>query len=300
MAREKEKWKKEMEKEKEEWKKEVAKENEERKKEVEKEKEDRRKEMEKEKNERETTIEGRRSHGERNGEQHSQHGGGERKQSIVLTDSNGRGSTPDSVMNHIPLEERGKHDVKLHVAYTAGEAFRRVGDGEIDVRNATVIIDNLTNDVRGTRLRPAASPQELVQRVHSLRERLRAAGATATVVCEVKPMEVVDVTPHNKALNDYLYNLGRSGHGCMTQVRRSYLQRDGYHLRPQYDAVLDRTYAYAIRGVPVPSPTPTGDFVPEFSRRRRDRDWPALSGGDYGWSQREGGETPVIVHGFSW
>ena len=294
VEKEKAERKKEVEKEREEWRKEVEKEKEERKKEVEKEKEER-------KRRRETTDEtgNDREQRSQDGEQRSQHGGGERSRlSVILTDSNGRDSTSDSVKNHIPLGERGDHEIKLHVAYTTEEAFRRVGDGGIDVRNATVIIDNLTNDVRGTRLRPALSPQELVQRVDILRERLRAAGATAAVVCEVKPMEVVDVTPYNKALDDYLRSRGI--YGCATQVRRSFLQRDGFHIRPQYDAVLDRSYACAVRGVPVPSPTPTSDFVPEFVKRRRNQEWPTLSASDSGWGQRGGGEAPVIVHGWSW
>ena len=288
--------KKEVEKERAEWKKEVEKEKNERKKEAEKEKEEKRKGEEKEKEERERrAVEDRRSPAE----QRDQLGGVERqRRSVVLTDSNGREATPDSVKRHISPEERDKHDVKLHVAYTTEEAFRRVGAGEIDVRNATVIIDNLTNDVRGTRQRQAVSPEELVQRVDQLRERLRAAGATATVVCEIKPMEVLDVSSHNRALHRYLQAQGEWG--CPTQIRRSFLQRDGYHLRQQYDAVLDRTYACAIRGIPVPSPTPTEDFVPEIDRRRRDFNWPSLPGNGNRLGQRRGGGNPMNLHGWGW
>ena len=217
----------------------------------------------------------------------------------MLTDSNGREATPDSIKRHIPPDEREEHDVRLHVAYTTEEAFRRVDSGEIDVKNTTVIIDNLTNDVRGTRQRPAVSPEELVKKVDRLREKLRAAGATATVVCEVKPMEILDVSLHNKALHYYLQAQGRSGYGCPTQIRRSFLQRDGFHIRQQYDSVLDRTYACAIRGIPVPSPTPTEDFMPEIDRRRREANWPRLPGSNM-WGQRRGGEGPMNVHGWGW
>ena len=47
--------------------------------------------------------------------------------------------------------------------------------GKADVRGAIVVIDNLTNDVRGTWRRAAATPEELVRRVDISRGDLRQA-----------------------------------------------------------------------------------------------------------------------------
>ena len=192
--------------------------------------------------------------------------------------------------------------LKIHVAYTTDEAVRRIGD-DIDVQNAIVVIDNLTNDVRGTRQRPAASPAQLVERVDRLRRRLQEAGAAYSVTCEVKPMEVCDVRMHNAALHEYLRSqqtTTTTAYGCRTQIRREFLQRDGFHIRPQFDSVIDRTYACAIFGINVPCPTPVKDFTPEFARRNFERDFPSLTGDDDRLDQRGGGRAPVTVHGWYW
>ena len=146
----------------------------------------------------------------------------------------------------------------------------------MDVKDAIVVVDVLTNDVRGTRQRPAASPEDLVWRVHRLRERLWEAGAAAVVICQLKPMEIADVTLYNSLLDDYLRAQGGTGFGCRTQVLRSHLKPDGYHVRGQFDSVIDMTYACAILGRPVPRPTPLEDFAPEMARRRYRAEWPSL------------------------
>ena len=179
-------------------------------------------------------------------------------------------------------------DISVVVAYTTEEAARLVGSGKLNVRGATGIVDNLTNDIRGTRLRPAVSPPELVRNVDRLRGRLKSEGATDVVVCQAKPMQTADVTPHNQQLSEYLRGQVR-GYGCRTQIRLEYLKSDGFHIRPQFDSVIDKTYACAIRGVSVPSPTPPNEFVPISVRRRWESDWPRISGGitsnrNHGWS----------------
>ena len=122
----------------------------------------------------------------------------------------------------------------------------------------------------------------------------------AAVGCQIKPMEVVDVTPHNWVVNEYLQTAEWSNYGCRTQIRRSFLRNDGFHINPRYASVLDKTYACAILGEHVPSPTPDDDFFPEFARRRYEKDWPGLAGSDDSRGQRGGGGGPVIVHGWSW
>ena len=205
-----------------------------------------------------------------------------KKRCIVLTDSNGSQVTHHSIMNHVPREMRGEVSFDVVVAYTLDEAHRRIDRGEIRVEGATVIIDDLTNDVRGTRHRPAATPQQLVRLVDTLRRRVMAAGAEAVIVCQLKPMQVVDVTPFNELLNEYLRRekeRGRDGYGCQTQIRLEHLKGDGYHIRPDFASVLDRTYACAFIGIDVPDPTPWDEFAPSFVRRRWEADWPRLVGG---------------------
>ena len=173
-------------------------------------------------------------------------------------------------------------EISVEVVYTLDVAYRRVDRGMINVRGATVVIDNLTNDVRGTQTRPAVSPQLLVRQVDRLRLRVMEAGAAAVVVCQLKPMQIRDVTPYNTLLDDYLRlerEQGRGGHGCRTQIRLKHLKSDGYHVMPQMDSTIDRTYACAFLGIPVPCPTPWDEFVPPHDRRRWETQWPRLVGG---------------------
>ena len=217
--------------------------------------------------------------------------GGDRNQRyIILTDSNGKGAMSHSVKNHIPRDKWASVKVEVVVAFTLDEAYRLVDRGNIDVREAVVIIDDLTNDARGTHTRPAVIPTQLIRMVDRLRRRLMAAGARNTVVCQIKPMQVTNVIPFNDALDAYLREekaKGRGGFGCQTQIRLSYLRNDGYHVKPQYDSVVDKTYACAIMGTQVPDPTPGGAFMPDLARRRWETEWPAAGSGrhsdDHGW-----------------
>lgn len=204
---------------------------------------------------------------------------------IVLTDSNGRNTTQNTIMNHVPRENRKEIDVEVVVAYTLDEAYRRIDRGEIDVGGAIVLVDDLTNDVRGTRQRPAVTPQQLLRLVDNLRRRVMAAGAQAVIVCQLKPMQTVDVTPFNQQLCDYLRRekkRGRDGFGCRTQIRLDYLKGDGYHVRPDFLSVIDRTYACAFLSAEVPDPTPLDEFAPSFVREQWKADWPRLAGGGAG------------------
>ena len=187
--------------------------------------------------------------------------------------------------------------MKIIPVYTTEEAIQRVRRLDIDVCNAKVVVDVLTNDVRGTRQRPAASPEELVERVDRLRRNLLAAGADGIVICQLKPMEVVDVTPYISVVHDYLQAQGGTGYGTSTQIRRNFLKPDGFHIQPQFAGVIDRTYACALMGIHVPDPTPWEDFAPDFARRRRNIDWPKLvrSGGG---GQRGVFEGPQMHHGW--
>ena len=121
------------------------------------------------------------------------------------------------------------------------------------------------------------------------------AGAAATVVCQLKPMQIADVTLYNEALNSYLreqHLRGAAGFGCRTQIRLSYLKSDGYHVKPDYDSTIDRTYACAIMGERVPCPTPWEGFIPDQNRRRWESEWPVVGGLGSGGQNR--------IHGWRW
>ena len=201
---------------------------------------------------------------------------------FILDRHKGREATHGSILNHVPRDRRGEFDIEVAVAYTLDEAHRRIDRGEFRLEGATVLVDNLTNDVRGTRSRPSVSPQQLVRLVDSLRRKVMAAGAAAVTVCQLKPMQTTDVTPFNDLLNSYLRRekqRGRDGFGCGTMIRLDNLRGDGYHLKPECWSVLDRTYACALLGVDVPFPTPWNDFAPSFVRQRWESEWPRLGGG---------------------
>ena len=108
------------------------------------------------------------------------------------------------------------------------------------------------------------------------------------VVCQLKPMAVVDVRPYNEVLSNYLTACGPGGFGCLTQIRMEFLKPDGFHVHQRYCTVIDRTYACAIRGIPVPCPTPQDNFVPSFVRRRMDREFPRLVGQAGGNGMQDG------------
>ena len=174
---------------------------------------------------------------------------------------------------------------------TLEEAVRRIDRGEIALRGSTVLIDNLTNDVRGTRSKSAVSPRQLVRLVDQVRRRVMAAGAEAVVVCQLKPMRTTNVTPYNDLLNSYLRaekNKGRDGFGCRTMIRLDSLKADGFHIKPDFVSVIARTYACAFLGTEVPDPTPWDQFSPSQDRRAWELDWPRLAGGratmmHHGW-----------------
>ena len=222
--------------------------------------------------------------------------GRRRRKGVILTDSNGREATEHSVKNHMPREVREDYEIAICVAYTLEEAFHRVSRGEIDVRGATVIVDNITNDVRGTRQRPATTPEETTFRVDRLRKKLLAVGAEAVIIAEIKPMQHVDVRPHNHYLHNYLQAQGEDG--IRTQIRMNYLRHDGFHVGRQFDSLVDKTYACALLGVPVPCPTPIDDFEPDHVRRRRDIDWPVMKSANAQMVRTNEGQNRV--HGWEW
>ena len=197
---------------------------------------------------------------------------------LILTDSNGRDSTPESVKAHMPREERDKYDIQIVVAYRLEDAFYQIRRKEIDVRGAYVVIDNITNNIKGNWRYPPEPPERVINRVAALRELIISSSAAAVVVAEVKPMGICDVRPFNWRLHEFLASCGNNGFGCKTQVRMEFLAADGTHVDHRYKSVIDRTYAYALLGTHVPCPVPDDNFAPLFIRRRWESEWPRLVG----------------------
>ena len=207
---------------------------------------------------------------------------------VVFADSNGQHTTAEAIKNHIQTEERKNFDIEVVPAFHVEDAFYMIEKRRIDVSGAIVIVDCLTNDVRGTRQRQPLEPEELVRQIHVLREKTQWANARETVICQVKPMRYVDVTPHNVLLHEYLCGQGVSG--CQTMIHMEFLKHDGYHILPQFKSVLDRQYACALLGTPVPCPTPYENFISGYIRQTYNQNWPSLSrrnegpNSRYGWS----------------
>ena len=116
----------------------------------------------------------------------------------------------------------------------------------IDVRDPVTIIDKLTNDVRGRKLRSSLTPEDFIRGISQLRASLRKAGVRNTVVCEVKPMMIKNVDPYNHRLSGYLRGQSQ-GLGYPTQIRLKHLKRDGFHVRYAFQGIIDQTYAGAIK-----------------------------------------------------
>ena len=197
----------------------------------------------------------------------------DRQRVIIFADSNGKETTEEEIMSHIVREERDRYDIKVIPAFHAEDVFKMVRDNQVDVDGAILVIDCLTNDVRGTKRKSAIGPEELIRQVDLVRGMTQR--ARETVLCQVKPMRRVDVTRHNALLHEYLCAQG--SFGCQTMIRSEYLKWDGFHILPQYKSVLHRQFACALLGIPVPCPTPFVDFVSGHIGRQHDQEWPTLS-----------------------
>ena len=196
-----------------------------------------------------------------------------RRKCIVFTDSNGRDVTADSIRKHMPTETGDNYDITVDVAVRLDTAFYRVREGLLDVKDCIVLIDNVTNDVKGNWKHFPADPEETVRRIDLLRAALFAAGAATVIVCQVKPMRSLDVRLHNEHIHQYLKDVP-GGYGVPTMVRMEYLRKDGLHIDSRYDSILDRNYAYALQGTRIPCPTPHCNFIPDDVRRTYYADFP--------------------------
>jgi hypothetical protein len=174
---------------------------------------------------------------------------------LILTDSNGAGVTEDTVKRHMPKEMWQKCRIRVVTTYILFEAFDRIRDGKIEVEGARVVLDVTTNNIRDTRGQAQMTPQELIDRVGKVVTIMKEKGARGMTVCEVKPMNLMDMTPYSKSLYHSCRNKKISW--CQTQSGVRNLRDDGYHMLPASFRVLNVTYAYAVMGKPVPNPTPT-------------------------------------------
>ena len=209
---------------------------------------------------------------------------------VVFTDSNGRNATtPDSILQHLPAKDRDGYDIQLEIVFHVEEATSRLESEEITIPGSYFIIDCLSNDARDTRSGPALTPNELVSKVASLREKLWAGGAAGVVVCSLRPTLRADIGLHNFAVHRYLLSQKEidGGHGSCSQVRLEHLRLDGLHLQPQFFHILQRTFANIIQGKDNPPPTPTRDSLPMHVRNTWNR-------------ANEGLGSNVFNHGWSW
>ena len=204
----------------------------------------------------------------------------QRRQCLIITDSNGQETTADTIRDHIVREQRDELDIFIeHGVWRLEDAFKRIRRGNIDVSGRTVVLDNLTNNVRGSKKDPPDSPDDFIAKVDELRHLILARGARDLRIMQIKPMRHVDVRPYNERLHRYLLDCPDPTYGSGTMIRMSFLKGDGFHIHPMYHSVLDRTYACALLAVEVPCPTPDDDFVPIEVRRNFQRDWPRLARG---------------------
>ena len=197
---------------------------------------------------------------------------------VVITDSNGKDITQESIRNHMPTNKRAKYEISVVVAYRLEDAYERIKKGHVNVDNAYVVIDNITNNLRGGKNHAPESPELVMNRVAVLREFILARAAKAVVVCELKPMRRVDVRLASLMIHNYLVSCGKAGYGCHTQIRMSFLKDDGFHVQPKHLSILDKTYACALLGIHVPDPTPFNDLTPESVRRSWEIQWPRMGG----------------------
>ena len=193
---------------------------------------------------------------------------------VVLTDSNGRRIKPDNIKAHIPRHQRDRFDIRVEVIYTLMEAYDKLGRGGLKVEGEAVLLDVSTNDVRGTARVPRTRPDEVAARFERVARLLLEKGAVGVCVCEVKPMNFMDVTPYSNAIHSACLRMRAQGHqvqGMETQIGVSNLMKDGFHIMPSFAGVLDKTYACAVVGVPVSCPTPSWDRYRDPSLKDR---WP--------------------------
>ena len=208
-----------------------------------------------------------------------------------MVDSNGKGVTPNTIRNHMHREERREWEVQVEQVFRLEEARDKVRRGEIRVRGAKVVLDCMTNDVRGTRAQRAAEPWELEERARLVIEEMRRAGAEEVVLCEVKPMQHVDVVPFNARIHALILHTEGVG-GCSTQIQHEYLGRNGYHVRTEFGSVLDRTYACAVVHRAVPCPYYDSTMYDWYLAREMEREWPPLWGGRM--SSRQGHQVAPL------
>jgi hypothetical protein len=80
-----------------------------------------------------------------------------------------------------------------------------VRDGGLKVEGAMVVIDNITNDVRGSSsIQPAlmpADPEEVAGSVGRLIWALKEGKSRGIIVCELKPQKTLNVTPFSAAIH---------------------------------------------------------------------------------------------------
>ena len=198
-------------------------------------------------------------------------------------------------MNHVTKKEREGLEVEVVAAYTIEEAYYRVRRGEIEVVGKIVVVDNITNDVR-----KVGDPWEVGRRLGKLLDVLE--DAAAVVVVEVKPIRHLNVSPFNETIHKICLARDKV-FGCHTQIRMYDLGRDGFHVAAHCGDIIDKTYAYALLGLPVPCPTQTRDFFHPMQDKEYEAAWPLMEenrGRRTRREDQEGTRSSSAIHGWRW
>jgi hypothetical protein len=149
---------------------------------------------------------------------------------------------------------------------------------------AHVIIDVTTNDLQGARALPRAAPEEVTDHVERLVAAVKEKAVVGVIICETKPMSIMNVTP----LSDILHRRCQKQKvgWCQTQVKLEHMKEDGYHIRPPFLQIIDNTCACAVMWVRVPHPT-----LPykKWKHQLREQEWPRMEErpGTNVWRRRE-------------
>ena len=191
------------------------------------------------------------------------------RNALIITDSNGRGATTNAVLSHIPDNEKGGLNIDITTLYTIEEAYYRIKRGDVKVEGKIVVVDCVTNSIRGRGGRLRTTPREISREMKILLDVIKDKKALAITVCEVKPIRHLDVSLHNTSLRD-LYRR-EAIYERSTEITMKDLTHDGFHVKSGCDDLTNKAYARAIQKHLPPKPAPPSPLnandATKFNRR---------------------------------
>jgi len=91
------------------------------------------------------------------------------------------------------------------------ETYDKLGRGDLKVEGEAVLLDVSTNDMQGTKRVPRTRPDKVATRFERVARLLLEKGAMGVFVCEVKPMNFMDVTPYSNAIHSACLRMRAQG-----------------------------------------------------------------------------------------